>query len=551
MARGAWEQARASFLAALERQESSEALEGLGKAAWWLNDEVTAFAAREQAYRLYRQEGDRLSAARMALHLGSDECSLHDAYALGSGWLQRAGRLLEGLDPAPEHGWVALWNGQIAMAFGHDSASACHSAAAVDLARSLRLLPLEQLAMAQRGLALAREGGVAPPVHLNRHMHAAVGIDLDCLDLLVSTCSQLMRGWDQLRDFGAIEEWWALLDGIPQRGPRPCVFWICRIEHAAALLWRGAWDLAEEELDASVEALVAIRREIAADGMARLAKVRRRRGCYKEAAALLERAEAEPLRVLTETLILLGWAHLALDEGDPETARSLAEQALTSVQGANPSERLGGLELLVHAEVARGNQDRARQALAELQHGTGSAATDGVRASTRFAEGMVAFGAGVAETARFRFEEAVSLFERASAHFETAQARIELAVTLSHLGDHEAARREAAIAAKALSDVGAAHEADRAHARLPREDTKAERLAGSRAPRPSFTSREVEILRLVAQGQSNHAIAAQLIVSVRTVESHLSNIYDKVGAEGKVARTAAVAYGLRHGLVST
>lgn len=550
LARGDWDEAHASFLTALEHQESAEALAGLGKAAWWLNDEATAFAARERAYRLYRQAGDRLSAARMALHLGSDECSLHNAYPVGDGWLQRAGRLLEGLHPAPEHAWLALLEGQIAMMSGHDSASACHSAAAVNLARSLSLLSVEKLALAQRGLALMREGDAAPLVRLDHHVRSAVANDLDHLDLVVSSCSQLMRAWDQLRDFEAIEQWWALLEDIPRSSPPPCVFWICRIEHAAALLWRGAWDEAEEELEASVKGLVSIRREIAADGMARLATLRRRRGGYKEAAALLEQAESEPLRLLTETNVLLGSAHLALNEGDPETARILAERAVASVQGANPSERLGVLELLVQAEIALGNQDRAHDAMAELQRATCSLATDGVRASVRFAEGMVALGAGVADQARSRLEEAVALFERASAHFETAHARIELAVVLSQLGDHEAARREARIATEALWEVGAAHEADRVEARMPPVEPEAEGLSEGRNAPLTLTSRELQILRLVAQGQGNHAIAAELIVSVRTVESHLSNIYDKVGAEGRVARTAAVAYGLRHGLVS-
>ncbi len=189
LARGDWDEAHASFLTALEHQESAEALAGLGKAAWWLNDEATAFAARERAYRLYRQAGDRLSAARMALHLGSDECSLHNAYPVGDGWLQRAGRLLEGLHPAPEHAWLALLEGQIAMMSGHDSASACHSAAAVNLARSLSLLSVEKLALAQRGLALMREGDAAPLVRLDHHVRSAVANDLDHLDLVVSSSS--------------------------------------------------------------------------------------------------------------------------------------------------------------------------------------------------------------------------------------------------------------------------------------------------------------------------------------------------------------------------
>jgi hypothetical protein len=73
------------------------------------------------------------------------------------------------------------------------------------------------------------------------------------------------------------------------------------------------------------------------------------------------------------------------------------------------------LELLVHAEVAYGKHKRAHVALSELHRATCSVATDGVRAATRFAEGMVALGAGVLDAARSRLEEAAQLFERARA----------------------------------------------------------------------------------------------------------------------------------------
>ena len=72
-------------------------------------------------------------------------------------------------------------------------------------------------------------------------------------------------------------------------------------------------------------------------------------------------------------------------------------------------------------------------------------------------------------------------------------------------------------------------------------------------PRPSFpdhlTRREVEVLRLIAAGEDNQRIAALLVLSVRTVERHISNIYAKIGAQGPASRAMATAYALRHDLV--
>ena len=61
-----------------------------------------------------------------------------------------------------------------------------------------------------------------------------------------------------------------------------------------------------------------------------------------------------------------------------------------------------------------------------------------------------------------------------------------------------------------------------------------------------LTRREVEVLRLLAAGQTNHEIAAALYLSVRTVERHVANIYGKIGARG---RASATAYAFAHGLM--
>ncbi|HEX6541849.1 MAG TPA: AAA family ATPase [Ktedonobacterales bacterium] len=73
---------------------------------------------------------------------------------------------------------------------------------------------------------------------------------------------------------------------------------------------------------------------------------------------------------------------------------------------------------------------------------------------------------------------------------------------------------------------------------------------GHRKPLPDrLTPREAEVLRLIAAGTSNQDIAAMLVLSVRTVERHISNIYAKIGAEGTASRAIATAYALRHELL--
>ena len=61
-----------------------------------------------------------------------------------------------------------------------------------------------------------------------------------------------------------------------------------------------------------------------------------------------------------------------------------------------------------------------------------------------------------------------------------------------------------------------------------------------------LTAREVEVLRLVAKGKTNRAIAAELIVSEKTVASHLSHIFTKLDL---TSRAAATAFAYENGLV--
>jgi pimeloyl-ACP methyl ester carboxylesterase/DNA-binding CsgD family transcriptional regulator len=76
--------------------------------------------------------------------------------------------------------------------------------------------------------------------------------------------------------------------------------------------------------------------------------------------------------------------------------------------------------------------------------------------------------------------------------------------------------------------------------RRPAPPVEADRVASVLSPR------ELDILALAAEGRDNDAIAAELVLSVRTVERHLQNVYAKLGLQGRTARTAAVAKLLAH-----
>ena len=159
------------------------------------------------------------------------------------------------------------------------------------------------------------------------------------------------------------------------------------------LIWRGAWPEAEAELEAATGELAATFPAMAAEGIARLAELRRRQGRAEDAEALLDRLDAQSLRALGGKLALLGRAALALDRGDATTAIDLAERFLRGVPSEDQVERIDGLELLARAQAARGDQAQAARSVAELQAITTAIGTPSLRGMVSFVEGvMAAFG---------------------------------------------------------------------------------------------------------------------------------------------------------------
>jgi len=137
------------------------------------------------------------------------------------------------------------------------------------------------------------------------------------------------------------------------------------------------------------------------------------------------------------------------------------------------------------------------------------------------------------------WEAAVAGFETFGHVFEAARSKTRLAAVLRSLGRTAEARSHADPAREVAHRLGAEpllRELREAGASPQRQDARAGAL----------TPRELEILRLVAQGRSNGEIAKQLFISAKTVSVHVSNILAKLGASG---RTEAAALARRRGLL--
>jgi LuxR family transcriptional regulator, maltose regulon positive regulatory protein len=110
-----WVEARAAFERAAQAGAGPEALEGLARAAFFLDEPELAVDAHERAYAAYRAAGCAVDAARVAIALAWEYRAYRGEPAVSDGWLGRARRLLEGLGPTREGGWLALREASFAL----------------------------------------------------------------------------------------------------------------------------------------------------------------------------------------------------------------------------------------------------------------------------------------------------------------------------------------------------------------------------------------------------------------------------------------------------
>jgi LuxR family transcriptional regulator, maltose regulon positive regulatory protein len=536
--RGAWRDARAEFEAALAGQQSAEALEGLSRALWWLDDVPAVLEVREQAYRLYRERGDARGAARLALRLAEDAIVFRAEEAVANGWTERARRLLAELEPCPEHALLAAREAFTAFLIVGDTETAGRRAAdAIAVSRELGLLDVEMLALAIEGASLVAEGDLVEGMRrLDEATVVATGGEMRDIELVGQTCCFMIHGCERVRDFDRAAQWCGRVQAFCREFGLDSLLGVCRAHYAMVLIVRGDWDAAEAELAGSREQL-AQRPGQAADAVARLGELRRRQGRLDEAAQLFD-------RVSFHREAQIGLAALALDRDDPAGAAEWGERFLRATPVADRTRRAHGFELISRARAAAGKLEAADAAAREVESLAEEVGTGLLTASAAMARGVVETVGGSPERARGSLEDAVDIYGRNRLPYETAEARLELAAALARSKRWEQAGREARLALEAFERLGAGLARQRAARRLREIEGKVARRPGVAAA--GVTSREAEVLALVAQGLSDKEIAARLVISEHTARRHVRNILTKLDVP---SRAAAAVHAAKAGLV--
>ncbi len=556
LARGAWSDARGEFERAVEVAAAGDdplllaaAHEGLAWAALWLLDVETLFDSRLQAYRLYRAAGHRAGAARAAMWIGSDHEDFRADTGAANGWLRRARRLLEGLDPSPEHAWLAVLEASLLVGGAGDVTDGRRlGAIATQIGRAADDPELELIGLATEGRALVEQGNVAEGVGLLDEAAALAQAEQVAYSIALTwSFCYLISACELLYDYERAAQWCTRAEEIADRQGLPYIWGLCRTKHAGVLVMRGEWAAAEDELDEAADALRRTRPHWIGASTLRLAELRRRQGRLAEARELFLQVEQEPDG-------LVGLGRIALDQGDATRARELAEHALRATARTCSTERARPLQLLTEACAALGDRAGARDALAELDAVALTARTGCLTVLAAFAAGVTAAAEGELDDARRRFEDAVTAAERVRLPYEAARARLELAAVLDRAGRADAAAELASRARDELRRLGADAESVRAGVIAHRAADASHADGGSTGGQPPvnadgvrLTPREREVLALVARGRSDREIATELVVSEHTVHRHVANVLARLDCP---TRAAAVARATAAGLIT-
>ena len=317
LAAGDWSGARDGFTRALEATESPEALDGLGRALWWLREEHDAIVNRERAYAGFRRDGDLARAARIALWLSREYALVFGNDSAAGGWMARAERLLRDVAPGAEQGWLDLARSERAR----DVDEAARLAGAA-LATALEAgdTDLELRALAQLGFAEVSLGQVDVGLgHLDEAMAAATSGEPASLETFADVCCVLMLACERAGDFERPQQWSHVLEDFVRRYDHVTLLAFCRTCCADVFAANGRVDAAEEELVAAIRELTeAGQRSRCVPPAARLAEIRVLQGRFDEADILLTGFEHHP--DATRAAVALRIAR-----GEPQAAIALLE----------------------------------------------------------------------------------------------------------------------------------------------------------------------------------------------------------------------------------
>jgi DNA-binding CsgD family transcriptional regulator len=507
-----------------------EDLERLAVAAYLIGRDEDSDGAWTRAHQACLLADDAAGAARCAFWLAFGLLNRGEI-ARGGGWLARARRLLDdGQLDCVEQGYLLMPAGIASFESGDWATAYANFDQTAAIGDRFHDPTLVTLGRTGQGRVLIRMGEiVAGMALLDEVMVTVTTGDVSPVVVGATYCS-VLDACQESFDLRRAREWTSALshwcasqpDLVPYRGQ-------CLVFRAEIMQLHGTWSDAVEEAKRASELLVESPGSATGPAFYQLAELHRLRGEFARAEEAYRQASRfgrtpQP-----------GLALLRVAQGQLEAAAAAIRLAVDEAH--DQLARAKVLSAYVEIMLTVGDVPAARAATTELTTLAADLEAPLLSAVAAHATGAVLLAEGDARAAIGALRRAWAAWQLIEAPYDAARVRILIGLAYRASGDRDTAAMELDAARWVFRQLGATPDVIRVEALL--RDAAPSTASG-------LTAREVDVLRLVAAGKTNRAIAADLFLSERTVDRHVSNIYSKLGLS---SRTAATAYALEHGIV--
>lgn len=514
-------------------------LELLATAAFLCGSREDCRQARLRAYQIQVGTGDYRRAARSALRIGLEELDTADiAEASGclptslsscSAWASQASTLLEREEECAEHGWLLIpaAYGQLAIE-GNPEQAAEGAELATNIGRRFADAELRALAGTIHGRALVRlRGGDTGIGLLDEAVSLVIGDEVSppIAGIVLTSAVDIAEERFDLQRWG---EWVEALAGWCDQQQGMVAFKARSFAQRAKLSrLRGSWIEALKWSKRAVEHPISdADPPAAAVALYEQGEVMRLRGEFAAAEAAysqVARRGRDPQP---------GLALLRRAQGNADAASSSIGRALTESDDRLQRVRLlpAQVEILLDVDdlAAASNAAMELAVIADHHH------SPLVEATAQQTAGRLALAKNDPVTALASLRQACRVWRHFELPYEDGHGRLLMARGCRMLGDDDTASLELEVARRIFTRLGADPDVRIVDDYVPREASH------------GLTRRELQVLRLLATGMTNRAIADELVVSPRTIDTHVTNIFTKLGVS---SRSSATAYAYQNNLV--
>jgi len=507
-------------------------LELLARSAYLIGQDGVFLDALDRAHGAYISAGQTKCAARCAFWLGLSLLFSGET-GRGTGWLARARRLVEAAETdCAERGYLLLPVAE--QHLGADDYTAAHETAteAIEIGERFGEADLISCALHLQGRAMIGQGRIEEGLALlDEAMLAVTAGELSPIMTGLIYCS-VIDACQQVYALARAWEWTSALTQWCEAQPQMVAFTgTCLVHRAEIMHLHGAWRDATEEARRACE-----RHSQEPDQLTKSkvfyqqAEVHRLQGKFEAANTSYRNASQHGFDPQP------GLALLRMVQGRKDVAAAAIRRAVSATTDQLQRTRL--LPAFVEIMLAVNNNENARSGCRELANIAERFDTSTLRAMAAQAQGAVELAEGDVQAALGSLRRAFDAWRQVEAPYESARVRVLMGMACRAFGDDEGARLELDAARDVFEQLGAAPD-------VARIDVLTNDAASGHSSH-QLTPRELQVLRLVAAGKTNKAIAAELCLSEKTIDRHASNIFNKLDVP---SRAAATAFAYEHKLI--